>query len=211
MFPLGWGEGGEAWKWRRRLWAREEDLVEECRTLLLIVSLQVDSLDVWSWFPDPTGGYSVRGAYRILTNRIPSHDAISSNLLWHQDVPLKVSVFAWRLFRNRLPTKVNLFSKGIISHESQLCVGGCGLLETKNHLFLECSFFGTIWQLVRHWLVVHSADSSIIMNHFSQFDNLLGFSKLRISFMLVFLFATSLVIWKEIHDRIFRDKKNSPI
>ena len=26
--------GGEAWNWRRRLWVWEEELVEECRTLL---------------------------------------------------------------------------------------------------------------------------------------------------------------------------------
>jgi len=34
MFRLGWEEGGEAWRWRRRLWAWEEDMVEECRHLL---------------------------------------------------------------------------------------------------------------------------------------------------------------------------------
>jgi hypothetical protein len=30
MFVLGWGVGGEAWKWRRRLLAWEEELVVEC-------------------------------------------------------------------------------------------------------------------------------------------------------------------------------------
>jgi len=44
--------GGEAWKWRRRLWVWEEELLEECRLFLLIVTLQVDSGDVWKWTPD---------------------------------------------------------------------------------------------------------------------------------------------------------------
>ena len=34
MFELGWEEGGEAWRWRRRLWAWEEDMLAECRQLL---------------------------------------------------------------------------------------------------------------------------------------------------------------------------------
>jgi len=34
---------------------------------------------------------------------------VSVSSLWHKDVPLKVTLFAWRLFRNRLPTKDNLF------------------------------------------------------------------------------------------------------
>lgn len=34
MFSLGWGESGEAWKSRRRLFAWEDELVEECRILL---------------------------------------------------------------------------------------------------------------------------------------------------------------------------------
>jgi len=56
MFALGWDEGGGAWRWRRQLWAWEEELVEECRTLLLNVSLQVENDDVWTWIPDPLVG-----------------------------------------------------------------------------------------------------------------------------------------------------------
>lgn len=66
----------------------------------------------------PVGTYSVSGAYRILKNMIPTHDVVSSDLLWRQEVQLKVSVFAWQLFRNRLPTKVNLFRRVIVSQES---------------------------------------------------------------------------------------------
>lgn len=30
MYLLGWGVDGEAWKWCRRLFAWEEELVREC-------------------------------------------------------------------------------------------------------------------------------------------------------------------------------------
>jgi len=43
----------------------EEELLEECRMLLLEVSLQNLSADVWQWLPDLSGGYSVSGAYDV--------------------------------------------------------------------------------------------------------------------------------------------------
>jgi hypothetical protein len=110
----------------------EEELVAECRTLLLTVSLQDDSTDVWTWIPDPSHGYTVRGAYRTLTDGTPTNlgvSVLSDDIFWRKDVPLKVSIFAWRLFRNRLPTKGNLFRRGIIHHDDQMCVGGCEVQE----------------------------------------------------------------------------------
>lgn len=47
MFSLGWGEGGGAWKWLRRLWAWEEEFLMECRTLLQDIFLQTHLSDQW--------------------------------------------------------------------------------------------------------------------------------------------------------------------
>ncbi|AES89497.1 hypothetical protein MTR_4g076130 [Medicago truncatula] len=68
MFQWGWDVGGEAWKWRRRLWVWEEELLKECRLFLLTVTLQVDYADTWRWTPDIANGYTTSGAYRLLTN-----------------------------------------------------------------------------------------------------------------------------------------------
>ncbi|KEH42575.1 hypothetical protein MTR_1g070260 [Medicago truncatula] len=59
----------DVWRWRRRLWAWEEEMVAECRALLLDVSLSPNVSDKWVWLPDPSGGYSVRGAYDFLTTK----------------------------------------------------------------------------------------------------------------------------------------------
>lgn len=99
----------------------EEEILAECRMLILNVALQVDIADVWNLIPDSQAWYTVRGTYRILTRGTPpniTNTLVSTYLLWRKDVPLKVSIFAWRLFRNRLPTKVNLFRRGIISNEA---------------------------------------------------------------------------------------------
>jgi hypothetical protein len=39
MFVLGWGEGGVAWKWRRRLFEWEEELIGASSDLLSNVNL----------------------------------------------------------------------------------------------------------------------------------------------------------------------------
>ncbi|GAU43501.1 hypothetical protein TSUD_92120 [Trifolium subterraneum] len=130
MSALGWGGGGEAWLWRRQLWAWEEEMVEECRALLADVVLQDNATDYWVWRPDPSGGYSVRGAYDLLTSRGDQGVAATTDLIWHKQVPLKVSVAAWRLLRNRLPTKDNLVRRHIIPQGAHLCVAGCGVPET---------------------------------------------------------------------------------
>ena len=144
----------------------EEDLVAECRILLLTVALQVDIDDVWIWTPDPVDGYSISGAYRLFTDRRPPSQFVPVDLLWRREVPLKVSGFAWRLFRSPLPTKVNLFRRRIIPSEAQWCVTGCDIQESENHLYLNCGVFGQIWPLVRNWLGVCATDPSNVMDLF---------------------------------------------
>jgi hypothetical protein len=53
----------------------------------------------------------------------PDVDA-TSDFIWHKQVPLKVFVLAWRLFRHRLPTKDNLATRNIIKQDAQFCVTG---------------------------------------------------------------------------------------
>ncbi|KAK2391367.1 hypothetical protein QL285_064833 [Trifolium repens] len=87
-------------------------------------------------------GYVVRGAYQLLTSQDPVTMDDAARLVWHPHVPLKVSIFAWRLQRDRLPTKANLVTRGILSAAAHLCVSGCGEVESAHHLFLTCSTFG---------------------------------------------------------------------
>jgi len=113
MFARGWDEGGDAWKWRRRLWVWEEEMLEECHNLLLtIVLLQVDLDDVWMWAHDPVVGYTVGGAHRILTDRALHIDYVHAALLWRKDIPLKVLVFAWFLLQT-MSSLVPLHFQGI--------------------------------------------------------------------------------------------------
>ena len=124
-----------------------------------------------------------------------------------KDIPLKV--FAWRIFRNRLPMKVNLFRLKVIHIEAQSCVSGCGSIETSDHLFLLCNQFDMVWSLVRQWLGVYNADPLTLVDHFIQFGTSAFYTNERCSFMYLIWFATSWVIWNEKNDRIYRTKQSS--
>jgi len=113
------------------------------------------------------------------------------------------------LFLNRLPTKTNLFRRGIVQHDAQMCVSGCGLVESDAHLFLNRDIFGQVWQLVRHWLGVSSVDPATVVDHFHQFSTSSGLAKSRCSFMHLIWFASSWVIWKESNAIIFREKEST--
>ena len=77
-----------------------------------------------------------------------------SYLIWHKQVPLKVSIFAWRLLRNRLRTRSNLLDRGIISDVDAGCLAGCAHMETSQHLFLSCDLrFVMVGSAVLAWCV----------------------------------------------------------
>jgi hypothetical protein len=69
---------------------------------------------VWQWQFDPARDYSVSGAYQLMTSQQTATLDATEDLIWHKHVPLKVSIFVWRLLKDGLPTKDNLVSRGIM-------------------------------------------------------------------------------------------------
>jgi len=178
-------------------------MVEECRELLLTVSLQETDTDRWVWLSDQIGGYTVRGVYDMLTSQEQPHIRQNNELIWHKQVPLKVSVLAWRLLRDRLPTKDNLENRGIIPMEARLCVTGCGHVEDVPHMFLSCPFFGSLWPMVWAWLGVEGVDSHATPDHFMQFIQYAGGLKSRRSLFHLIWLQCVWVLWNERNDRLF--------
>jgi hypothetical protein len=85
-----------------------------------------------------TSIYSVKDVYKNLMTGLIVSSNPSLARAWHKSIPSKVACLAWRLFQNRIPTKDNLFRRGIIGHGSLKCVGYCGVEESVSHLFCEC-------------------------------------------------------------------------
>jgi len=211
MHTLGWGIDGAAWCWRRGLFAWEEELVGQLRLLLWNVSLQVDRVDRRLWRLETSSIYTVRSACNFLTITAPVDAAVSVPVssFWHKEIPLKVVLFAWRLLRDRLPTKDNLYRRHVVGFDEQSCVGGCGEVETSSHLLLHCNFVGTVWNHIFRWIGVSSVLPLDASSHFHQFNLIGGAAKTRRFILQVIWFATVWEIWKERNNRIFIDKNCS--
>jgi len=135
MFALGWGDGSEAWKWRRRLFAWEEVLVGECVERLSVLVLQVGMADRWGWKLHLSNKYTVQSAYSYLTAVHTNITEDFHHFLWHKAVPLKVNIFVWRLFLNRLATKDNLRKRNVLDVSLVSCAASCWAVEDRDHLF----------------------------------------------------------------------------
>jgi len=110
---------------------------------------------------------------------------VPASSLWHKDVPLKVVLFAWRLFRDRLPTKDNLYRRHVIDIDAQLCIGGCGEVETSSHLLFNCNIFGSVWNFILRWLGVSFVLRGDASSHYFQFSFIGGAAKSRRSILHV--------------------------
>jgi hypothetical protein len=104
-------------------------------------------LGKWCWrmLVDKSGmWYRVlvaRGAYEFLTAQDAQDTAATSPLIWHKQVPLKVSVMVWRLLCNRFPSKDNLVRRNSIHPDAGLCVTCCGVWRLRITCFSHVQFF----------------------------------------------------------------------
>lgn len=67
-------------------------------------------------------------------------------LIWKSKIPLKVKLFLWQLFHDKLQAAFSLKKKGW--QGSPLCCV-CGKPETVNHIFFECTFSQYLWCCIR--------------------------------------------------------------
>ncbi|GAU31072.1 hypothetical protein TSUD_322090 [Trifolium subterraneum] len=122
---------------------------------------------------------------------------VVAGLIWHSQVPLKVSILAWRLLQDRLPTNANLTTGGCLSSAVHHCVSGCGEVESAQHLFLSCSTFSSLWHLVSSWIGSSLVTARILPDHFVQFTYSAGGSRARRSFMQLICLACVWVVSTE--------------
>ncbi|GKV16926.1 hypothetical protein SLEP1_g27494 [Rubroshorea leprosula] len=149
-----WNEPGR-WnlKWRRKLFEWEP---EEARGLQEVIEDKMithgrpDSLE---WVHDKDGQYSTKIAYSILTKeQIGTTDSSTFKRIWNPSFPSKVSAFNWQLLLNKIPTKSNLITRGILRDSGD---GKCVLCneedEDSTHLFLKCKTTRWVWQECAKW------------------------------------------------------------
>ncbi|GAU51692.1 hypothetical protein TSUD_415060 [Trifolium subterraneum] len=158
------------WRWRRNLFQWENELVEVCNSLVMGVERKEEEADSWQW-----GGesYTVKNAYLTLIEGECEATTWVGDV-WSPLIPLRLSMLAWRLFQNRFPTKENLRRRGVDINSSIFCVGGCGELETEEHLFFNCPILSMAWRKIVSWLGISVAFVKGGYDHYLMFKGLIS-------------------------------------
>ena len=101
-------------KWRRPLFDSEIDMAVSFLQEVEGFRIRAHIGDHWMREADSSGQYSVRSAYSLLRQHVAEEVQVEEfRELWKLKVPSKVAVFAWRLLKDKLPTRDNLRKKQI--------------------------------------------------------------------------------------------------
>ncbi|GKD48157.1 RNA-directed DNA polymerase, eukaryota [Tanacetum coccineum] len=127
------------------------DLMEYCKKVIENVVLS-SANDRWSWSLNGNGVFSVKSAREVIDKHLLIISP--SPTRWSKLIPIKLNIFAWRMFLDKLPTKVNLSNKGI-DIPCVLCLVCGSDVESRNHIFSGCSLALDLFKLMGRWWNIH--------------------------------------------------------
>ncbi|GJU97481.1 RNA-directed DNA polymerase, eukaryota [Tanacetum coccineum] len=124
-----------------------------------LVSEDTLSSSIDSWVCDLNG----EGVFRVKEIRSILDDLFLPSAVeatrWVKFISIKINVFAWRARLDCLPTRCNLFNRGVIM-DSSLCPL-CGLVpEDSHHVFFRCNLVKIIFRRICRWWDLHWVDVS---------------------------------------------------
>nr|GEZ47986.1 RNA-directed DNA polymerase, eukaryota [Tanacetum cinerariifolium] len=125
----------------------EEHQPAQLRLLIDPVILSF-SEDRWSWELNSDGVFHVKDIRRFLDEFFLLKVDVATR--WIKYVPIKINVFAWRVWLDRLPTRTNLLRRNV-SVPSLLCPTCFSSLEDISHLLFKCSLSVDVSRLICRW------------------------------------------------------------
>ncbi|GKV47213.1 hypothetical protein SLEP1_g54131 [Rubroshorea leprosula] len=165
-----WNYGSWTWtlKWRRPIFSWEENSKSELWRLLQTIQPIKGQKDRWKWRHDK-GAYSAKSGYQALSS--DQHERRNSlyKRVWCRLVPTKVCAFVWKAIQDRIPSKMNLYRRGIVQNLNLATCTLCnGCIEDTNHLFLHCNFAYSVWSKCLQWWRISSVRAENCYASFEQ-------------------------------------------
>lgn len=114
--------------------------------------------------------------------------------------------FAWRALLNRLPTKVNVAWRNVISPDQSILCGLCDRREKSSlHLFLHCDLASSVWLLLMSWLDDFFLTPPNLFVHWECWGGWERNKIIKKGRWLIWL-STLWVLWKVRNDKIFNGR-----
>ncbi|XP_058760865.1 uncharacterized protein LOC131634229 [Vicia villosa] len=130
--------------------------------------------------------------------------------VWRAKVPESIKCFGWRFILSSLPTREELWRRGVLLGGEALSCPLCNSgTESREHLFLRCSESGKVWKLVLFWLLGEEMDIEIGNRDLDILDSFVSFLEVcvRVPFVHFFWLLISWNIWRARNDLIFSNKR----
>ncbi|GJT02906.1 RNA-directed DNA polymerase, eukaryota [Tanacetum coccineum] len=177
----------------------EESQLSEISQLISSVVLS-PSCDRWSWTLNGLGVFSVKSAREWIDQHVLPSSLSTSR--WSKILPIKVNVFIWRMFLDRLPTRPNLG----VDIPCSLCPN-CGIgIESRNHLFFGCSMALDLFKMLGRWWNIQVPVFEDPVSWSTWFNNL-NLSSLQKIVLEASIFSLWWHIWTYRNATIFSLKK----
>ena len=132
---------GENWNitFRRTLGTHDLELWEELMDRLEEVQLNEEP-DKVRWALEKSGEFTTKSMYRWLLHRGVVNKRLRG--VWKSKLPMKLKVFLWQIFHDKLQTGAELKKRKW--RGSEKC-NLCGKLETVDHIFFSCVLAKFVW------------------------------------------------------------------
>ncbi|GAA0156595.1 hypothetical protein LIER_38300 [Lithospermum erythrorhizon] len=96
--------------------------------------------DLLLWKSSKDGQFSFKSTYEAVREQL--HASSLYSVIWHQNIPKKMSFVAWRLLNGWLPVDEVMSKKGIVLASKCMC---CAQMETLNHVFFTNPIAQQLW------------------------------------------------------------------
>nr|GEY82698.1 RNA-directed DNA polymerase, eukaryota, reverse transcriptase zinc-binding domain protein [Tanacetum cinerariifolium] len=113
------------------------------------------SRDRWVWNLDPIGDFSVKSVRDFIDDLMLPNEGTATR--WIKYIPLKINIFSWRVYLDKLPTRANISLRGI-DIPNIMCHICNSSVESSDHLFFSCKLAKDLFKKVTRWWELEYVD-----------------------------------------------------